>query len=893
MSDTSLVFNAVGRDRGVSSLLSRTAAGVRSANLAGAASTVALGAAWASAAAHGIALAASGRAAAAAVALMPAAVAAGAAVVLAGRAAGFGLADAWKATGQQATAGGGAASNAARQVAAANKAVRDATRALEDAQRSAQDAQVALTRARQDEAERLEDLTRSVAAARLDEEDAVAAVAAAELDLRKARSQGNATAIGDADRAYRRSLQTLEEVRDRVGDLGREQEAANRNGVEGSDGVQSALRRQEDAQRAVADAAERLAEAQAAVGEASAKAASGGIDPAAEALAKLSPAGRAVILTLRALAPAWEGAARVGQQAAFRGVAGDLRALSGTYLPGVTTWLGRMGNSFNVAIRQTLGLATTRSTARDINNVLGATATTTDRLARAVRPVVNGLLQFVAVGAGFLPGLAGDVGGIATSFERWAIAARNSGQMQQWISTGVTTLKQFGTIAWNVVMSVMAIVNAGGNGGSTLDMLVRGSAAMRAWLESAEGQQRVADVLGTLRSVLTGVGEILPVVASHGKDFEAGLNVTGTVVKFVADHLDLLAKALPYVAAGFVISKIAQTGANIAAVAMVPVKVAEVATNWALRTSLNAHTAALRTNATTMGVSSTATKANTAASVVGDAATKRSVFSLAAQKIAMVASAAWIGIVTAAQWLWNAAMSANPIGIIILAVVALIAIIVLIATKTTWFQTIWKYTWDWIKTAASATWNFLTSAFQTWWSVFSGFWTGVGTFFKNVWNAIKNAIGGAWDWAVDKGVKAFQWFQSLPEKIKKAFVNVAGIISGPFKAAFNAISSLWNRTAGRLSFTAPAWIPGIGGKGFSLPQLPMLAEGGIVPATPGGMLAILGEGGQDEAVVPLPKGGGGMSSGRAPSGSVKVIVISDDRAAADYFRRLLAQYGLA
>jgi chromosome segregation ATPase len=51
------------------------------------------------------------------------------------------------------------------------------------------------------------------------------------------------------------------------------------------------------------------------------------------------------------------------------------------------------------------------------------------------------------------------------------------------------------------------------------------------------------------------------------------------------------------------------------------------------------------------------------------------------------------GLVTAAQWAWNAAMDANPIGIVVVAVGALIAIIVVIATKTTWFQTAWKASW--------------------------------------------------------------------------------------------------------------------------------------------------------------------------------------------------------
>jgi hypothetical protein len=47
------------------------------------------------------------------------------------------------------------------------------------------------------------------------------------------------------------------------------------------------------------------------------------------------------------------------------------------------------------------------------------------------------------------------------------------------------------------------------------------------------------------------------------------------------------------------------------------------------------------------------------------------------------------------------------------------------------------------------------------------------------------------------------------------------------------------------------------GLGFgALDQIPMMANGGIVKASPGGTLAILGEGGRDEAVIPLDRAGG-------------------------------------
>jgi hypothetical protein len=59
-------------------------------------------------------------------------------------------------------------------------------------------------------------------------------------------------------------------------------------------------------------------------------------------------------------------------------------------------------------------------------------------------------------------------------------------------------------------------------------------------------------------------------------------------------------------------------------------------------------------------------------------------------------------------------------------------------------------------------------------------------------------------------------------------------------------------------------IPGVGKVGgFTLgtPDIPKLAGGGIVKARPGGTLVLAGEGGRDEAVVPLPHGGSGSGGG--------------------------------
>lgn len=71
-------------------------------------------------------------------------------------------------------------------------------------------------------------------------------------------------------------------------------------------------------------------------------------------------------------------------------------------------------------------------------------------------------------------------------------------------------------------------------------------------------------------------------------------------------------------------------------------------------------------------------------------AMKGATSALKASKLGMMAQAAWSGVVrgatllwTGVQWALNAALSANPIGLVVLGIAALVAIVILIAKKTT------------------------------------------------------------------------------------------------------------------------------------------------------------------------------------------------------------------
>jgi hypothetical protein len=88
--------------------------------------------------------------------------------------------------------------------------------------------------------------------------------------------------------------------------------------------------------------------------------------------------------------------------------------------------------------------------------------------------------------------------------------------------------------------------------------------------------------------------------------------------------------------------------------------------------------------------------------------------------------------------------------------------------------------------------------------------------------------------------------------LKTYFTNVLNI----YKGIFNGIAKLWNNTIGKLSFEFPSWVPVFGGKGFDVPNIPYLANGGIVTSP---TLAMIGEAGP-EAVIPLTGNNGGMGT---------------------------------
>jgi hypothetical protein len=222
----------------------------------------------------------------------------------------------------------------------------------------------------------------------------------------------------------------------------------------------------------------------------------------------------------------------------------------------------------------------------------------------------------------------------------------------------------------------------------------------------------------------------------------------------------------------------------------------------------------------------------------------------------------------AIQAAFNAIMAANPIFLIGAAIVAVIAILVLLQKEFGIFDGVIRA----VGAAFGAVWGAIKGVFD---------WV------KNNWPLILAVITGPFGLAIAFVVKfkddIMNVFSLIYSGIKATMGFVADVISAPFKAAFRAVAGLWNSTVGKLSFKVPSWVPGIGGSGFDVPDIPMLAQGGIVT---GPQLAMIGESGP-EAVIPLSKlgsmgfGGGGNITVNVNGGDPNSIV----RALQQYVRQ--------
>ena len=215
------------------------------------------------------------------------------------------------------------------------------------------------------------------------------------------------------------------------------------------------------------------------------------------------------------------------------------------------------------------------------------------------------------------------------------------------------------------------------------------------------------------------------------------------------------------------------------------------------------------------------------------------------------------------QGILNAVLAINPLYLVALAVAALVAGIVYLATRTTFFQDTWQ-----------AMTKGVTDAWQSFSRMFEAIVNAIGRFFGHL---VRN-LTQAWDTATTDIKRVAEWLGNAVSGVWKgisgAFTAILNGMSAGIRSFVNGGISMFEgfvnsiirgmngmiRALNTIGFRLPDWVPGIGGNsfGFNLPtigelRIPRLADGGIVMPQPGGVLANIAEAGRPEVVIPLDR----------------------------------------
>jgi hypothetical protein len=266
--------------------------------------------------------------------------------------------------------------------------------------------------------------------------------------------------------------------------------------------------------------------------------------------------------------------------------------------------------------------------------------------------------------------------------------------------------------------------------------------------------------------------------------------------------------------------------------------------------------------------------------------------------IQLIAKAATLA-ATAAQWLFNAAMTANPIGLVVVAIAALIAAIVLLVKNWDTVTAVMTKGFELIKAAALTVFNWIKSNWPLLVAILTGpIGVAVLAIVKN-WDKIEAGAKAVLDWIkknwplivavltgpigiavatiIKKWDEITEGINGVVDAIRTAVGKIPGIFLGivgsvgnaigrvvdAIKRPINALISAWNGLAFQVpSITIPGFdgvkvagktiVPGwggttIGGGSFPFPKIPLLARGGVIDRP---TLAMVGEGAGREIVTP-------------------------------------------
>jgi phage-related protein len=833
-----------------------------------------------------------------------------------------------------------------------------------------------------------------------DAEDAALAEKKAGLELEKAREAlqraqdlpPNSRARKEAELAYAEAELNLRKAKDRNGDLAKEQDRLAKTGPAGVESVIEASQRLADANQKVLDAedaknkkiidgARKEADAKREIERAERdlkKAQEGGAE---DPLEGLNESQKAFVKFLASLKPKIDAIKKAASDAFLPKLTTAIQLLADKAFPIITTGVGQVGDALGNASIEIAKAITESGNLKDLATLFENSAKNIESLGRIIGNVWGIFLSAAKAAQPLTERFLKYLEGATKKYEEYLDTPEGAKALEDFFNTAGDVAKEIGDVFREAFGALGVIIKANvgpGTGGQfLLDWLEGSLKAFKDFGKTVEGQQELKEFFlnssKNAASALGAVGGFFKEILKAGADPNVGKAFE--ILKGGTD------------AFGSILTKSNAAGPALAELTVNIIKIIDLLTD----------SGQIKTFFDTLNVAATIVRkilendvVQAIAKVLGPITGFVLAFGLIKAILIAVgqfilfilisafnALATIFGIVTKAVQIFttvfrllSAALIANPIAAVVLAIVALVAIFVTLYKKNEAFRELVDKVWAAIKDAIGSAfefikdvfgklaeigmkvWDFFLDALKVVWGLVEGYFKLVFGFWKAIveiiigigliiWDFLFDKIKAVWElvsgwWndtivpfitaiitkIVEIGAKIWDW---IYDKIMAVWTTVKGFwdttiypfVSGIVNAVktragaiwdfiSGTISGVWAKVTGFFTNTIYPFISGIGAniakfakgmwdglknglesvvnfiirgvnliiKGINLliraanrvkigsdikeisEILPVnFAKGGIVPATPGGMLARIGEAGRAERVEPLDPDG--------------------------------------
>lgn len=209
-------------------------------------------------------------------------------------------------------------------------------------------------------------------------------------------------------------------------------------------------------------------------------------------------------------------------------------------------------------------------------------------------------------------------------------------------------------------------------------------------------------------------------------------------------------------------------------------------------------------------------------------------------------------VAAAAQWILNAAMAANPIGLIVIAIIALVAAFVLAWRHSQTFRRIVTGAFDAVMQAGASAFNWIKDHWKLILAILTGPIGIAVLLITSNWGKIKSGFSNTIDGIRNIWSGFMGFLRGIPGRVSAVTSGMWNGIKSGFKSILNGIIDLWNS----LHFSIPevkVFGKTLGGGEIGMPNIPHLARGGVLTSA-GSVIVGDGGNGSGAEILDLPVG---------------------------------------